>query len=84
MIVGVEDGLGWVGFGQVLGIGLTVNVVFSATVDGEVGRFVDKCSGLGVGTGVGGAPEGTAEVDRPEFVRVWSGGVSVIEYQFHD
>ena len=68
MIVGVEDGLIWVADSQVLGTGLTVNVVVGTTVDGEVGRLVDQCSGLGVGTGVWGAPEGTAEVNPSEFV----------------
>ena len=68
MVVGVEDGLIRVADSQVLGTSLTVNVVVGTTVDGEVRRFVDQCSGLGVGTGVWGTPEGTAKVNPSEFV----------------
>lgn len=77
MVVGVEDGLRWAGFGQVLRGGLAVNVVLSATVDGEVRSLVDERSGPGVSTGVGGTPEGTAEVDGPECVGIWSRDLSV-------
>ena len=68
MIVGVEHSLIWVADRQVLGTGLPVDVVVGTTVDGEVGGLVDQSSGLGVGAGVWGAPEGTAEVDPPEFI----------------
>ena len=70
MVVGVEDGLARVANSQALGSGLAVNVVVGTTVDGEVGRLVDQSSGPGISTGVGGAPEGTAKVDRSEFVGV--------------
>ena len=63
MIVGVVDGLSRVGGGQVLGVLLTINVVERTTVDGEMGRFMYKGSGPGVGTSVGDVPEGTAEVN---------------------
>ena len=63
VIVGVEDGLSLIAEGQILGFTLAVNVVMSSAVDGEVGRLVDKRSGLGIGTDGGGLPEGTAEVD---------------------
>lgn len=69
MIVGVEDGRGWVSFGQVLGISLTMNVVFGVTVGIDAGSLVDKRSIPGVSTSVGDIPEGTAEVDRSVFVR---------------
>ena len=72
MVVGVEDGLIRVADSQVLGTGLTIHVVVGATVDGEVGRLVDQRSGLGIGAGIGGTPEGTAEVDPSEFVGDWS------------
>ena len=77
MIVGVEDGLRWVGLGQAPRGGLAVNVVAGAAVDGEMGRLVDERSGLGISTGIWGIPEGTAEVDRPELVRIWSRDESV-------
>jgi len=70
VIVGVVDGLGWVGACQVLGVILTVNVVEGGTVGGEVGRLVDKRSGPGVGTSVGDVPKGTAEVDNSELVGI--------------
>ena len=38
---------------------------------------MDECSGLGIGTGVGSVPEGTAEVDRSEFVGIWSRNFSI-------
>ena len=79
MVVGVEDGLGWVGYGQFHRIILAVNIVISVTVDGEMGRLVDKCSSLGIGTGDGSPPEGTAEIDRSELVGIWSRDLSVIE-----
>ena len=68
MAISVEDGRRWIAGGQVLGFILSGRVVFGATIGDEVGRLVDKCSGLGIGTGVGGAPEHTAEVDNSEFV----------------
>ena len=63
MTVCVEDGLSRVADGQVLASSLTGSVVGGATIDCEVGGHVDKRSGLGVGTSVGGTPVGTAEVD---------------------
>jgi len=68
VIVGIEDGLGWVGNGQISRVSLTINVVLSATVDGEVGGFVDERSRLGIRSGVGGVPESAAEVYRSELV----------------
>ena len=41
-------------------------MVFGATVDPEVGRFVDKRSGPGICPGVRGFPERRAEVDFSE------------------
>lgn len=65
--IGVEDGPTWVTFRQALTICTTVCIVLGATVEGEVGRLMDKRSSLGIGTGVGGLPEGAAEVDLSEF-----------------
>ena len=70
--IGVEDGLVWVVPCQVPGFFLTVSVFIGATVVGEAGRHVDERSGLGIGTGGGGVPEGTAEVDRSELVGIWA------------
>jgi len=68
--VGIVDGPIRVTDGQALAGGLAVGVITGATIDGEVGGLVDKRSGLGVGTGVGGVPEGTAQVDLSELVGV--------------
>ena len=68
MIVGVVDGLSRVGGGQVLGVLLAINVVERGTVDDEMGRFVYKRSGPGVGTIVGDVPEGTAEINLSKIV----------------
>jgi len=68
--VGVEDGLRWVVDSQLHGSGLTVSVVAGPTIVGEVGRLVDDRSGPRIGTGVGGIPESTAEVDRTELVGI--------------
>ena len=70
MTVGVVDRLGYVTDSQVLTRSLTILVVLGATIDVEVGRFMYKRSGLGIGTGVGGAPEGAAEVDLSESVGI--------------
>ena len=70
MIVGVADRLVYVIDSQLLTISLTILVVLGAAVHLEVGSFMDKRSGLGIGTGIGGAPEAIAEVDRSE-----SGGI---------
>ena len=78
MVVSVEDGRVWLKEGQDLRIGLTVNLVNSATVDSKVGRLVDECSGLGVSTDIGGVPEGTAEVDRSILIGIWSRDISVL------
>ena len=66
MAVSVHDSLAGVALGQALGAGLAVDVVLSASVVGEVCALVDKSSTLGVGTGGGSIPEGTAEVDMTE------------------
>ena len=79
MAVGVEDGLGWGGYGHIHRIIVAVSVVIGATVDGEMGRLVDKRSSLGIGTGGWGPPEGTAEVDRSELVGIWSRDLSGTE-----
>jgi len=68
--VGVVDGLSYITDSQVLTVSLTVLVVLVATVDVEVRGFMDKSPGLGIGTGVGGAPEGTTEVDLSELVGI--------------
>lgn len=61
--VGVEDRLIWIGDRQVLAILRTVSEVPGATVDGEVGNFMDEGSGLGICTVGGGVPEGATEVN---------------------
>jgi len=68
VIVGVVGGLRRAGFGQLLGLIDTVNVVEGATVFVEVGSLVDKCSGPGVGASIREVPEATAEVDLSELV----------------
>lgn len=68
MIVSVRDG--WIVDGQVPGVNPAVNVIIGATVDEEVGRFVDERSGFGIGTCVRGTPEHTAEVDHSELVGI--------------
>jgi len=70
VIIGVHDGLSWVRPSQILGFGLTVNVVLGATVDGEVGGLVDERPSLGVGTGGWGLPEGRTEPDLSELVGI--------------
>jgi len=66
MIVGVGDGLRRFVDSQGPAARLTVNIILGATVDGEVGGLVDKCSGLGIGTDGGGGPESTAQIDLSE------------------
>ena len=78
MAVGVKDGRVRVADGQALGFGLTVSIVACATVDGEVRRLVDERSGLGISTGFAGVPEGTAKVDRPELIGIWSRDLSAL------
>ena len=68
--IGVEDDLVWVTVRQILTILVTVGVVLGPTVDGEVGRFVDKRSRLGIGTVGGGVPKCAAEVNRSILVRI--------------
>ena len=63
MTVGVVDSLRRVTGSQALAGRLTISVIVSAAVGGEVGRFVDKRSGLGIGTGVWGVPESAAQVN---------------------
>ena len=70
MSVGIEDGLRWVVDSQLHGSSLTISVVTGTTVIGEVGRLVDDRSGPRIGACVGGIPEGTAEVDRPELAGI--------------
>lgn len=67
VVVGVEDGLIRAADSRILSTGLTVDVVVGSTIDGEVGRLVDQRSSLGIGAGVGGAPESAAEVNPSEF-----------------
>ena len=64
--VRVKDGLSHVVDCQLLGVILTISVVFGAAVGPEVGRLVDKRSGPGVCTGDGGAPESRADVNLSE------------------
>jgi len=68
--VGIVDGPSRVSDGQVLATSLTVDPIMGATVSGEVRGLVDKRSGLGIGTGVGGVPEGTTQVDHSVCVGV--------------
>ena len=70
MAVGVEGSPEWIAVGQTLTASLTVNVILSTTVDGEVGSLVDKGPGLGIGTGGGSVPESTAEVDGSEIIGI--------------
>jgi len=70
VIVGAEDGPGWISVGQFLRDSLAVSVVPGATVDGKMGRLVDKRSSLGIGTDVRSPPEGTAEEDHSELVGI--------------
>ena len=68
--IGVEDGPTWVAVRQLHTSSLTVSVVLCPTIDGKVGRLVDKCSSLGIGADGGSLPEGAAEVDLPELVGI--------------
>ena len=68
--VSVVGGLSYVTDGQVLTLGLAVLVVLCAPVDVEMGRLMDERSSFRVGTGAGGAPEGTTEVDLSELVGI--------------
>lgn len=43
-VLSVVNSLSGIGLGEGLASGLTVDVVISTTVDGEVGLFVDDCS----------------------------------------
>lgn len=79
MTVGIGDGQIRIDPSQLLTSSLTVDVVFSATIIGEVGSLMDKRSTLGIGPGSSGAPEGTAEVDGSEFVGIWSRYLLVTE-----
>jgi len=47
---------------------MAVSVAVGATVDGETGRPVDKCSSPGIGTGGASVPEERTDVDRSESV----------------
>jgi hypothetical protein len=55
-----------VALGKALAAGLTVGVILSASVLGEVRRFVDQGSALGIGASGGCLPESAAEVDMSE------------------
>ena len=70
VIIGIHNGLTWVGPSQILRRTWTVDVVLGATVGGEVGGLMDERSSIGVITGGWGGPEGAAEVDLPELVGV--------------
>ena len=70
MTVGVVDGTIWVADCQALAGRLTISPIVGTTVVGEVGGFVDERSGLGICTGVGGAPECTTQVDFSELVGI--------------
>jgi len=61
--VGVVDGKSWFVVGQLLTFSLTGSIVLSTSGAGELGSRMDKRPGLGIGTGGGDVPEGTAEVD---------------------
>ena len=63
VVVGVVDGRSWVVASQVLTITLAESIVVGTTVDGKVGNQMDKRPGLGIRTGGGSIPEGTAQVD---------------------
>jgi len=82
--VGIVDGPVRVTDGQALASGLTVSPIVGATVLGEVGGLVDECSGLGIGTGVWGVPEGTAQVDLSICVGIWSVDLLAGGQQNHD
>jgi hypothetical protein len=68
VVVGVHDGLRWVIFCQRQGSRLAISVVDGTTALGPVESRTDECSGLGIGTGVGGTPEARADPDLSKFV----------------
>ena len=70
MTLGVLDGPRWVVDGQVLDAILTISVVEGGTVEGKVGRLVDKRSGPGIGTSERGVIKAFTDVDNSEFVSI--------------
>jgi hypothetical protein len=68
VVVGVHNRLVRSVGGETLSIGLTIAEVVSAAIGGKVRRFVDDGSSLRVGTSVGCAPEGIAEIDLAEAI----------------
>ena len=79
MAVGVEDRLRWVVDRKALTSGLAVLVVGRAAIRGEVGSLVDERSRLGIGTGAGGIPESTAQINGSKLAGIWSRALSVTE-----
>ena len=68
--VGVHDGPARVALSQRPASRLSVSVVGRSTVADEMRRLVDERSRPRIGTGVGGPPESTTEVDLSELVGV--------------
>ena len=68
VVVGVHDGFRWVFSSQRQGSRLTISVVDGTTALGPVESRTDECSGLGIGTGVGGTPEARADPDLSKLV----------------
>ena len=60
VVGGVVDGPIWILSGQLQGTRLTNNAA-ADTITAPPGRLVDKESGLGIGTGDGSTPEGSAD-----------------------
>ena len=70
IIFSIEDGTIWVSDGQCCSFMPTIIIVVGAAVDSKVGRLMNKCPCFGIGTSVGGFPEGTTDVDDPESIRI--------------
>jgi hypothetical protein len=69
VVIGVVDGHPWVDDCQGLG---TEEVTRRGVCGvGKVGIHVDKRTGLGTGTQVGGIPEAIAEEDPSGYVEIW-------------
>jgi hypothetical protein len=51
VVIGIHDGLGGVGPGEVLGASLTVDMVIGTAVDSEMRLFMDDGPGLGICSG---------------------------------
>ena len=78
IIFGIEDGTIRVSDGQCCSFMPTIIIVIGVAVDGKMGKLVDKCPCFGIGTGVWGFPEGTADVYDPEIIWIWSRDLSVL------